>query len=113
MEMLKNLAADLCGLEQADEILEALCQAVFDSLRVRLKEGVTPERCGKSFWIAAAYLAADAWKKGRGKEDVTAFSAGSIHMEMAQDGNMAVQTAMELLSPWLKDGNFAFVGVPS
>lgn len=113
MELLQKLAASLCGLEEADEVLSALCQAAFDDLCLRLREGVTPEKCGKTFWIAAAMLAADAWQKGRGTANIASFTAGSIHVQAGQGDGRLSGTAMELLRPWLRDEGFAFQGVSS
>lgn len=113
MEMIRTLAAELCGLTEADEILCDLCQAAVDSLRLRLKEGVTPESCGKAFWIAAAALAANAWQEGKGQAHITAFAMGSVSMQSGQEGDRFSTVALELLRPWLKDEGFAFQGVPT
>lgn len=113
MELIQELAASICGLLEADELLRMLCQAAFDSLQARLRDGVTPEVCGKAFWIAAAALAAKAWQEGKGKEDIAAFAAGSVSLKVNQEGDRFTSAALALLSPWLKDEGFAFMGVPS
>lgn len=110
--MILKLAASLCGLEEADELLTSLCIAAFDSLRQRLREGITPERCGRAFWVAAAALAAKAWKEG-GRADITSFAAGSVRLQMDQEGERFTSAAMRLLTPWLKDEGFSFMEVSS
>lgn len=113
MEITQKLAAELCGLKEADELLTSLCFAAFDSLKQRLREGVTPEQCGRTFWVAAATLAARAWKESGSESDITGFSAGSVQVQMDREGKAFSSAAMKLLSPWLKDEGFSFMGVSS
>lgn len=107
MDEIISLAASLCGMETADEILVALCEAARDCLALRLKEGVAPEDCGKAFPIAAAAIAAKGRREGL-EGGVGSFTAGSVSLSVTQEGDRFTSAALGLLEPWLRDSGFGF-----
>lgn len=111
MEERLSFAAALCGMEAADEILTALVEAATESLTSRLKEGVTPEDCGRAFPLAVAAVAAKAYEGGLGAGSVSEFTAGAVSLRLEQQAQGAAAAAIDLLRPWLRDGDFAFRGV--
>ena len=111
MEEILTLAAALSGAERDDPTLAALCQAAQESLKLRLKEGITPEECGKAFAVAAAAIAAKGWQEGVSKFGVSSFAAGSLSLTVEENGDRFVSAAMSLLEPWMKDAGFGFRGV--
>lgn len=108
MEEILKIAARICGAAEDDALLTGLCQAAYSALELRLREDVSVEDCGKAFPIAAAAMAAKAWEDGMGTAQVSSFAAGSVSLEVDQEGNRFASAAMNLLGPWLKDGEFGF-----
>ena len=102
------LAAALCGLETADTLLTALCQAAWDTLSLRLRDEFTPEDCGQAFPLAVAALAAESHREALGTGEVTGFTAGSVSLSVGQSGDGFAEAVLELLGPWLRDGAFGF-----
>lgn len=74
---------------------------------------MTAEQCGEAFPLAAAWLAMDWLRDGRGLEGVTALSAGdiSVRREGGWDGGGLARRALELMAPHFRDEGFAFRGV--
>lgn len=103
-----SLAAAFCGLDAADALLTALCQAAWEALTLRLREGTAPEDCGKAFPLAAAAMAAESYRDSLGTGDVTGFTAGSVSLSVGRSGDGFVQSVVNLLGPWLRDGAFGF-----
>lgn len=103
-----TIAAKLCGADEEDALLASLCQAAYDSLLLRLRDGVTVEECGKAFPIAVAAMAAKAWEDGVGVGAVNSFTAGSVSLSVTQEGDRFASAALGLLEPWLKDDSFGF-----
>lgn len=106
MDEIIALAASLCGMETADNILVALCQAAYECLKLRLRDGVSPEDCGKAFPIAAAAIAAKGRQEGSGS--LSSFAAGSVSLSVTEEGDRFTSAALGLLEPWLKDSQFGF-----
>lgn len=102
------LAAALCGLETADTLLMALCQAAWDTLALRLRGEFTPEDCGQAFPLAVAALAAESHRAALGAGEVTGFTAGSVSLALGQSDDGFAEAVLELLGPWLRDGAFGF-----
>lgn len=101
---------------EEEPILDALCVAAAASLQKELRSGILPGDCGESFPCAAAMLAAAAFLPCRGETDVTAFTAGDLHMTMGSakggDGSLALRReARSLMAPFCGDSGFAFMGV--
>ncbi len=111
MDEIIALAASFAGAEEADGVLTALCEAAVDCLKMRLREGVSPQDCGKAFPIAAAAIAAKAREEGLGRGGVSSFAAGSVSLSVSEGGDRFTSAALELLRPWLRDGSFGFRGV--
>lgn len=106
MDEIVALAAALCGMETADELLIALCEAAENSLRQRLREEISPEDCGKAFPIAAAAIAAKGRQEGQGS--ISSLTAGSLSLSVTEEGDRFTSAAIGLLEPWMKDGSFGF-----
>lgn len=106
-----KLAAGICGADETDETLIALVQAAESCLALRLREGVSPEDCGKAFPIAAAMWAAELYGDSRGSGGITGFTAGSVSVTMEGKGDRVTSSVENLLAPWLRDGGFSFRGV--
>ena len=101
--------------EQVMELAEALrtlCAAACGALDERLREGVTAEDCRGAYALAAAWLALDWLREGRGLDGVTALSAGDISVRREGGGSGRLsERALELMGPYLKDEGFVFRGV--
>lgn len=102
------LAAAFCGMESSDALLTALCEAAWDTLALRLRDGFVPEDCGKAFPLAVAALAAESHRDALGGGKITDFTAGSVSLSMGQSGDGFAEAVVELLGPWLRDGAFGF-----
>lgn len=111
MDEILTMAAQISGGEKEDTLLVALCQSAYDSLKMRLREDVEPEECGKAFPIAVAALAAKAWEDGVGAGAISSFAAGSVSLSVSQEGDRFTSAAIELLRPWMKDQGFGFLRV--
>lgn len=108
MDEILTMAAEISGGEKDDTLLAALCQSAYNSLKMRLKEDVTVEDCGKAFPVAVAALAAKAWEDGVGEGAISSFAAGSVSLSVSQEGDRFTSAAIELLRPWMKDQSFGF-----
>ena len=111
MEEIMDIAARLAGTSKDDTLLTQLCGAAYDALLTRLKDGVTVEDCGKAFAIAVAAIGCKAWNEGVGDVGISTFAAGSVSLSVAQEGDRFTSAALALLTPWLKDSLFGFLGV--
>ena len=109
MEEARKLAAILCGVEESDEILTALVQAVESCLDMRLREDVTPE--DSVYTVAAALWAAGLYEESRNGGNVTGFSAGSVSLTLEGQKGRYAEMAASLMEPWLRDTGFSFKGV--
>lgn len=112
-EQVMELVRALGGAGGDETALDTLCAAACEALSRRLKEGLTPEDCGEAYPLAAAWLAMDWLRGGRGLEGVTALSAGdiSVRRDGGGDGGTLSARALELMGPYLKDEGFVFQGV--
>lgn len=104
------------AVEDQEELLLPLVQAVQRQLAGRLKAGLLPEDCGPAFPLAAAMTAMDRLSgMTGGGGDVTSFTAGdlTIRRETGNGGLSKTLSAQadRLLAPWLGDNGFAFYGV--
>ena len=91
------------------ELLWLLCEAVFDSLAARLREGMMPEDCREAFVTAAAMEAAA--ELGR-LEGISEFRAGDLTVKNGdgQSPETLRHRAELVMAPYLKD-RFLFLGV--
>ncbi len=113
-EQVMKLVQALGGAGQSGELLEAVCAAACRTLERKLRDGLTPEDCGEEYPLAAAWLAMDWLRDGRGLEGVTALSAGDISVRRepgSGGGDRLARRAMELMGPYLRDEGFVFQGV--
>lgn len=102
------MAAAISGGEKTDPLLEALCQAAYGAIKMRLREDVSLEDCGKAFPVAVAAIAVKAWENGVGEGAISSFAAGSVSLSVTQEGDRFTSAAIELLRPWMKDDGFGF-----
>ena len=115
-KILALAAAMLSPSPQEEPLLDALCASAEGSLTEKLASGIAPQDCGETFPCAAAMLAAAAFLPCRGEGDITAFTAGELHMTMGGgrggDASQALrQEALRLMAPFCGDSGFAFLGV--
>lgn len=108
MDEILTMASAICGGEKTDTLLQALCQSAYSAVKMRLRDGVTEEECGKAFPVAVAAIAAKAWGDGVGEGAISSFAAGSVSLSVAQEGDRFTSATIELLKPWLKDEGFGF-----
>ena len=81
-EEILTLARIVSGAGEAEEaLLESLCQAARLRWEGRLRQGLTPEDCGRAFACAAAFTAAADLTAGRGGGAVSAFTAGDLSIK--------------------------------
>lgn len=102
------LATQLLGEEDAR--LDSVCVAVCESLRARLRSGVTEDDCAEAFTMAAALYSLSMLKE---LDDLglSAFDAGALKLNFRESGGDALsRMAQRILSPWCGD-DFAFRGV--
>lgn len=101
--------------EEELPLLDALCTAAEEELAGRLREDVQPEDCGVLFPLAAALTAAGDLLPFRGSGDVEQFTAGDVSVRLRKGGEQSASSlrrqAAALLSRYLRDGGFAFMGV--
>lgn len=94
--------------EEQRSVLERLCAAADSALLPRLREGVTPQDCYDSYVCAAAWMALSDFSTGR-DGGVEAFTAGTLTVrKKAGAANCLAMQAEVMMSPYLRDGGFAF-----
>ena len=100
--------------EEQDSLLLPLIEGAAAELEQRLRRGVTPEDCGKSFALAAAMLAMDGLEAAQGGGQISGFTAGELSMQLRGESGRSDlrQQALRLMAPWLGQTGFMFQGVP-
>ena len=89
-------------------VLERLCAATDSAMLSRLREGVTPADCYDSYVCACAWMALSALDGAR-DGGVEAFTAGTLSVRRASGASTClVMQAEVMMSPYLRDGSFAF-----
>ena len=89
-------------------VLERLCAAADSALCARLREGLTPEDCYDSFVCAAAWMALAEFGQSR-DGGVESFTAGTFSVRRGSGASNCLVTQAEvMMSPYLRDGRFAF-----
>lgn len=105
-------AAELTG--ENSEMLSDVCGIVFERLSSCLKENITAEDCGKVFVFAAAITAADIYKGLKSCGNLLSYSAGSVSVtrkNTSANWEELFLRAEKMLSQYIDDSGFAFVGV--
>ena len=97
------------------ELLRLLCGAAASSLELRLKEGISPQDCGKDFVVAASLYAVAALEDAREETVLEEFKAGDLTVKKSASSRDAASRCLEIqaqriLAPFLKD-RFSFMGV--
>ena len=117
-EEILTLARIVSGAGEAEEALrDSLCQAARLRWEGRLREGLTPEDCGRAFACAAAFTAAADLAAGRGGGGAWAFRGGDISSRgggAAEAASLAQglrRTAEALMAPYAETEDFCFKGV--
>lgn len=111
MEDMLRYAVAFSGIAGTDDTLTGLVEAADQSLKLRLREGVSPEDCGKAYTMAVAALAAAAFEKSLEKDYVTDFTAGEVKISMEPPKGSFAEAMLKLLRPWLRDESFSFRSV--
>ena len=89
-------------------VLERLCAASDSAMLGRLREGVTPADCYDSYVCACAWMALSALDGAR-DGGVEAFTAGTLSVRRASGASACrAMQAEVMMSPYLRDGSFAF-----
>ena len=107
LEEIFSLAAALSG--GSDPRLEAICGAVFEYLKQKLRRGVSVEDCRSSF-VFAGGLMSTAVLQALDSEGLSGFDAGTMKLTFEDKTNAMAAAARELLEPWCRD-DVAFRGV--
>ena len=107
------LAGDL-EVQQA-KLLEILCSAATSSLRMQLREGITPEDCKADFIAAASLYALASLNDVEETVQMEEFQAGDLTVRQSKSGRDAASNCLQrqadmLMLPYLKD-RFSFLGV--
>ena len=94
-------------------MLEVFCRSAENSLRQKLREGITPEDCKADFIAAASLLALAALSETDDMAQVEHIQAGDLTLRRGSPDSAACclrYQAEVLMMPYLKD-KFAFMGV--
>ena len=102
-----SLAAELAG--KKDPRLEAVCAAVCQYLRQKLRRGVSWEDCRSSFVLAAGILSTSVLRR-LDSENLEVFDAGTMRLTFEDRSDAMILMAEKLLEPWCRD-DVAFLGV--
>lgn len=101
------LIAGACSPAEQN-LLYTFCDAAAQELMLRLRPGVAPEDCGKSFTAAAALMAVSLFRTAQ-EGEIAAFEAAGVSVRLT-DGEAIRKLAEALLAPWCEGGT-AFRGV--
>lgn len=102
-----------------EEVLGAVCEAAAMEIKAKLRDNVSPDDLGELFVTAAGMLAIAMYMEfADGTEGgIKSFSAGNLSASInSAEGIKASaaslrETAEKLLSSYLKDSGFCFMGV--
>jgi len=111
MEDKLRYAVAFSGIAGTDDTLTGLVEAADKSLQLRLRQGVTPEDCGKAYPMTVGALAAAAYEKSLERDHVTDFTAGEVKISLEPPKGSFAEAMLKLLRPWLQDEGFAFRSV--
>ena len=94
-------------------MLEVLCRSAENSLRQKLREGITPEDCKAEFVAAASLLALAALSEQDDVAQMEQIHAGDLTLRRGSPDSAACclrYQAEVMMAPYLQD-KFAFMGV--
>lgn len=94
-------------------MLEILCRCAENSLRMNLREGVSPEDCKADFVAAASLYALAAMSEMDEMAQMEQIKAGDLTLRRGSTDSAACclrYQAEVMMSPYMKD-RFSFVGV--
>lgn len=91
--------------------LMELCALAQDQLRMRLRNGISPDDCKNAFCMGAACLALAQLYTGY---QTQSFSAGNLTIKQADGKSISTQWRQQcdqIMAPFLNDTQFSFQGV--
>ena len=101
-----------------EQMLRSLCSAAEQSIKAKLRPGVTVDDCHDSFVCAAAWIAVSYLPEGAQMRQVQSFTVGEVSVTEAEAASVSgaaacLRTQAELLmAPYCASGGgFAFLGV--
>ena len=102
-----------------EEVLGAVCEAAAMEIKAKLRDNVSPDDLGELFVTAAGMLAIAMYMEfSDGAESgIKSFSAGNLSASISSSEGIKAsaaslrETAEKLLSAYLKDSGFCFMGV--
>jgi hypothetical protein len=109
-----DFSQKLYGGEVSEQVLKRLCQVSSQELVSRLREGVDAQEIEEQFVAAAAMLALSLYLAAEYGENVESFAAGSLSVKLSGERVSAASLRRQaelILSAYLKDQGFAFLGV--
>ena len=113
-ERILAFARALAGDDADALVLTAMCAAAAEELEGRLREGVDAGALGDTFVRAAGVLTLSMYCAVKDAEKLKSFRAGNLSVEYA-DGEASPEglrkLAEQMLSAYLADRGFAFLGV--
>ncbi|HBD85954.1 MAG TPA: hypothetical protein DC001_00840 [Clostridiales bacterium] len=107
----------LGGAPEDTGVLSGLCAAAASEMESRLREGVSPDDIGELFITAAGMLALSMYIEVGAADDAAGVKAGNVTVSRrgAREGIASAASlrreAEAMLSAFLKDRGFGFVGV--
>lgn len=102
-----------------EEVLGAVCEAAAMEIRAKLRDGVSEESLGELYVTAAGMLAIALYMEFSDSAEggINSFSAGNLSVKLSDSNGIKAsaaslrQTAESMLSAYLKDSGFCFMGV--
>ena len=102
-----------------EDVLGAVCEAAAMELKAKLRSGVSAESMGETFVTAAGILAIALYMElnDASAGGIDSFSAGNLSVKLGENGGIKAsaaslrQTAENMLSAYLRDSGFCFLGV--
>ena len=119
---IKEKAVTLLGAslrEGGEDVLEAVCEAAAMEIKAKLRSNVSVEDLGELYVTAAGILAIALYVELSDSADsgIESFSAGNLSVSLSNSEGIKAsaaslrQTAENMLSAYLRDSGFCFMGV--
>ena len=115
-----DFASEMAGGEVSETVMMTLCKAAAGELRERLRKGVRAAEIKEQFVAAAGVLALSMYIAAGASSvparAVKAFKAGNLSVTCAEAGEPVSAASLRrqaerMLSAYLRDEGFAFLGV--